>query len=64
MEVNTICVIHDILLYVYLLQRADELLEEVILSLTLNQLRERETEAQNLCPTFIRTQEYVISVPK
>ncbi|KAL0697507.1 hypothetical protein Bca4012_053629 [Brassica carinata] len=38
-------------------KRADELLEEVILSWTLNQLRERETEAQNLCPTFIRTQD-------
>ncbi|CAH8326610.1 unnamed protein product [Eruca vesicaria subsp. sativa] len=38
-------------------KRADELLEEVILSWTLNQLRERETEAQNLCPTFIKTQD-------
>ncbi|XP_013661951.1 serine/threonine-protein kinase haspin homolog isoform X3 [Brassica napus] len=38
-------------------KRADELLEEVILSWTLNQLREQETEAQNLCPTFIRTQD-------
>ncbi|KAF8108005.1 hypothetical protein N665_0115s0020 [Sinapis alba] len=38
-------------------KRADELLEEVILSWTLNQLREHETEAQNLCPTFIRTQD-------
>ncbi|KAF3495113.1 hypothetical protein DY000_02054602 [Brassica cretica] len=38
-------------------KRADELLEEVILSWTLNQLRENGTEAQNLCPTFIRTQD-------
>lgn len=43
------------------LQRADELLEEVILSWTLNQLRECETTAQNLCPTYIKTQEYVFS---
>ena len=55
---------NDILLFVHLLQRADELLEEVILSWTLNQLREQETKAQNLCPTFIRTQEYVFSVTK
>ncbi|KFK43247.1 hypothetical protein AALP_AA1G098900 [Arabis alpina] len=38
-------------------KRADELLEEVILSWTLNQLRECVTEAQNLCPTFIKTQD-------
>uniref|UniRef100_A0A1J3CVP1 non-specific serine/threonine protein kinase n=1 Tax=Noccaea caerulescens TaxID=107243 RepID=A0A1J3CVP1_NOCCA len=38
-------------------KRADELLEEVILSWTLNQLRECETEANNLCPTFIKTQD-------
>ncbi|CAA7037065.1 unnamed protein product [Microthlaspi erraticum] len=38
-------------------KRADELLEEVILSWTLNQLRECETEAKNLCPTFIKTQD-------
>ncbi|ESQ35924.1 hypothetical protein EUTSA_v10007117mg [Eutrema salsugineum] len=38
-------------------KRADELLEEVILSWTLNQLRECETEAQNSCLTFIKTQD-------
>ncbi|AAC33205.1 Hypothetical protein [Arabidopsis thaliana] len=38
-------------------KRADELLEEVILSWTLNQLRECETTAQNLCPTYIKTQD-------
>ncbi|CAH2038479.1 unnamed protein product [Thlaspi arvense] len=38
-------------------KRADELLEEVILSWTLNQLRECETETQNSCPTFIKTQD-------
>lgn len=52
---------NDILIYVHLLQRADELHEEVILSWTLNKLRECETEAQNSCPTFIKTQEYVFS---
>ncbi|KAL1225502.1 putative serinePthreonine-protein kinase haspin [Cardamine amara subsp. amara] len=36
-------------------KRADELLEEVILSWTLNQLRDSETEAQNSCPAFIKT---------
>ncbi|XP_010501394.1 PREDICTED: serine/threonine-protein kinase haspin homolog [Camelina sativa] len=38
-------------------KRADELHEEVILSWTLNQLREFETEAQNSCPAFIKTQD-------
>ncbi|CAN8294702.1 unnamed protein product [Cochlearia groenlandica] len=38
-------------------KRADELLEEVILSWTLNLLRECETEAENLCPTFIKTKD-------
>ncbi|CAE5956978.1 unnamed protein product [Arabidopsis arenosa] len=38
-------------------KRADELHEEVILSWTLNKLRECETEAQNSCPTFIKTQD-------
>ncbi|CAA7031162.1 unnamed protein product [Microthlaspi erraticum] len=41
-----------------ILERADELLEEVILSWTLNLLRECETEAKNLCPTLIKTLEY------
>ncbi|EOA39955.1 hypothetical protein CARUB_v10008644mg [Capsella rubella] len=38
-------------------KRADELHEEVILSWTLNLLSESETEAQNSCPVFIKTQD-------
>ncbi|VVA90391.1 unnamed protein product [Arabis nemorensis] len=38
-------------------KRADELLEEVILSWTLNQLRECETGAQNSCCSFIKTRD-------
>lgn len=48
----------------FIFQRADELHEEVILSWTLNKLRDCDTEAQNLCPAFIKTQEYDFSGPR
>ncbi|XP_076937590.1 serine/threonine-protein kinase haspin homolog, partial [Bidens hawaiensis] len=35
-------------------KRAEELLEEVMLSLTLNDLRGNDTHFHNVCPTFIR----------
>ncbi|XP_010544136.1 PREDICTED: serine/threonine-protein kinase haspin homolog [Tarenaya hassleriana] len=38
-------------------KRSEELLEEVILSQTLNQLRECGADAHNSCPTFIKTQD-------
>ncbi|KAL8241661.1 hypothetical protein R6Q59_011963 [Mikania micrantha] len=36
-------------------KKAEELLEEVMLSLTLNELRGNDTLIQNVCPTFIQT---------
>jgi hypothetical protein len=51
----------DLLLnYVVLvLQRSEELLEEVILSRTLNCLRGDDGDVYNSCTTFIETIEYV-----
>jgi hypothetical protein len=49
------------LFYVVLvLQRSEELLEEVILSRTLNYLRGDTGDVYNSCTTFIETIEYVI----
>ncbi|KAK9054836.1 hypothetical protein SSX86_025915 [Deinandra increscens subsp. villosa] len=36
-------------------KKAEELLEEVMLSLTLNELRGNDTHTHNVCPTFIQT---------
>ncbi|KAI3760565.1 hypothetical protein L1987_50961 [Smallanthus sonchifolius] len=36
-------------------KKAEELLEEVMLSLTLNELRGNDTHIHNVCPTFIQT---------
>ncbi|KAI7729922.1 hypothetical protein M8C21_001225 [Ambrosia artemisiifolia] len=36
-------------------KKAEELLEEVMLSLTLNDLRGKDTHTHNVCPTFIQT---------
>ncbi|KAK1421681.1 hypothetical protein QVD17_24211 [Tagetes erecta] len=36
-------------------KKAEELLEEVMLSLTLNELRGSDTQIHNVCPTFIKT---------
>ncbi|PWA87165.1 protein kinase superfamily protein [Artemisia annua] len=36
-------------------KKAEELLEEVMLSLTLNQLRGNDNHVHNVCPTFIQT---------
>jgi hypothetical protein len=49
-----------LLIYVVLvLQRSEELLEEVILSRTLNCLRGDAGDVYNSCTTFIETIEYV-----
>lgn len=43
-----------------MLQRSGELLEEVVLSRTLNCLRGREGDGHNACTTFIETVEYAV----
>lgn len=45
-----------------MLQRSEELLEEVVLSRTLNYLRGNEDNVQNVCTTFIETKEYVFTL--
>lgn len=41
--------------YYIVLQRSDELLEEAILSRTLNHLRAHDSQVTNSCTTFIQT---------
>lgn len=41
------------------IQKSAELLEEVVLSRTLNWLRRQEDDVRNACTTFIETIEYV-----
>ncbi|KVH92252.1 Protein kinase, catalytic domain-containing protein [Cynara cardunculus var. scolymus] len=45
----------DLLVNGEIQKKAEELLEEVMLSLTLNQLRGRDDHIHNICPTFIET---------
>lgn len=45
-----------------MLQRSEELLEEVVLSRTLNYLRGNDDNVQNVCTTFIETKEYVFTL--
>ncbi|KAI3806141.1 hypothetical protein L1987_22034 [Smallanthus sonchifolius] len=45
----------DLLVNGEIQKKAEELLEEVMLSLTLNELRGNNTHIHNVCPTFIQT---------
>lgn len=45
-----------------MLQKSEELLEEAVLSQTLNSLREFENGVFNACTTFIETIEYVFHI--
>lgn len=46
-------------MYFVVLQKSEELLEEVVLSWTLNHLRRNEGDTLNACTTFVETFEYV-----